>query len=45
MFAIAFDLNINNLKSHYNDPYNNAIMKSRPCYEGMIFIILKEVCI
>ena len=45
MFAIAFDLNINNLKSHYNDPYNNAIMKSRPCYECMIFIILKEVCI
>ena len=24
MFAIAFDLNINNLRSNYNDPYNNA---------------------
>ena len=24
MFAIAFDLNINDLRSNYNDPYNNA---------------------
>ena len=24
MFAIAFDLNISDLRANYNDPYNNA---------------------
>lgn len=24
MFAIAFDLDINSLRTNYNDPYNNA---------------------
>ena len=34
MYAIAFDLDINNLKIAYGDSYNNAYGEIRNCLEG-----------
>lgn len=34
MYAIAFDMDIESLRFHYGDPYNNAYMEIRKILEG-----------
>lgn len=37
MYAIAFDLDIEQLRVHYGDPYNNAYVEIRKVLEGHQF--------
>ena len=38
MYAIAFDMDIESLRTHYGDPYNNAYMEIRRVLEGHGFL-------
>ena len=37
MYAIAFDMDIEQLRIHYGDPYNNAYLEIRRVLEGHQF--------
>ena len=37
MYAIAFDMDIEQLRVHYGDPYNNAYLEIRRILEGHQF--------
>lgn len=37
MYAIAFDMDIEQLRLHYGDPYNNAYLEIRRVLEGHQF--------
>lgn len=45
MFAIAFDMNIGDLRTNYGEPYNNAYYEIRICNENTISTIRKVVFI
>ncbi len=38
MYAIAFDMDIESLRTHYGDPYNNAYMEIRRVLEAHGFL-------
>lgn len=44
MFAIAFDMNITNLRKYYGEPYNNAYFEIKNCYAHVISTTHKAVC-
>ena len=45
MFAIAFDMDIKELRSTYGEPYNNAYYEIKILFVSMTSIILKVVFI
>lgn len=45
MFAIAFDMDIKELRNTYGEPYNNAYYEIKYSFVSMPFIIHKVVCI
>jgi virulence-associated protein VapD len=38
VYAIAFDMDIDQLRIHYGDPYNNAYLEIRKVLEGHYFL-------